>query len=120
MSGERKGLWRDIAERATKAGLWAIAGIGAGLSSGASVDWKQAALMVIAAVCASLVGSLASAQVGDPGTASVIRRPDVALPPIVGEFRDVAVQQVPNVVRSMTESATSAWEKTMRGGDGTS
>lgn len=111
----RREFWYDLAERAGKTAAQAAAGVLAGTTV-LAIDWRQAALIVGTAVLASVLTSLGSAQIGDVDTASVIRRPQLGspLPPIVSDLADVAIQQTPNVVRTV-ESATTAWAKALRG-----
>lgn len=134
----RREFWLDLVERALKTGAQAAAGVLVG-SNILAMDWRQAAAIVGTAVLASVLTSLGSAQIGDVGTASVIRRPDAGadLGRIVYQMRDAATDMLPqifpgapslsstsdwpakvgqNVVRSAAESATAAWNQAKRGG----
>lgn len=70
-----KQFWFDVGERAVKtAAQTAVALIGTGVVGFIEVDWMQVASVAGVAAVVSVLTSLASDRVGDPGTASLVGR----------------------------------------------
>jgi hypothetical protein len=69
----RTKFWKDAAERATKtAAQVLVTFLGADLVDVLAVDWKRAAGIAAGAAVVSLLTSVASANVGESGTASLV------------------------------------------------
>lgn len=69
-----KRFWRDTAERAVRTfAQSALATMGVGAVNVLTVDWQGVLGVGAGAAVISLLMSLASERVGDPGTASVQR-----------------------------------------------
>lgn len=69
----RKSFWKDATERAVKtAAQVAVAMIGTGVVGIVDVDWYSVGSVSLVAALVSVLTSLGSDRVGDPGTASVV------------------------------------------------
>lgn len=69
----RGSFWKDAAERAVKtAAQVLVTFLGADLVDVLTVDWKQAGSVAAGAAVVSLLTSVASSQVAEPGTASLV------------------------------------------------
>ncbi|WP_024356672.1 holin [Leucobacter chironomi] len=68
-------FWRDAIERAIKtAAQTATALIGTGMVGILDVDWVQVGSVTLVAAALSVLTSIGSGPVADPGTASLVRR----------------------------------------------
>lgn len=93
---------RDAAERALKtAAQTAVALLAADGTSVLTLAWGQAAAVVATATAVSVLTSVASVRLGDPGTASAVHTGPA--PDIVGQVAAQAEMVVPVLVREAAD-----------------
>ena len=71
-----RAFWADAIERAVKTAAQSAIGVFVADVTILSLDWEQAGGIVGTAALVSVLTSIASEKIGDPGTASVVSNPD--------------------------------------------
>ncbi|QPX62254.1 hypothetical protein SEA_LTON_19 [Gordonia phage Lton] len=71
-----KAFWADAIERAVKTAAQSAIGVFVADVTILSLDWEQAGGIVGTAALVSVLTSVASEKIGNPGTASVVSTPE--------------------------------------------